>query len=267
VSAADVLDRFTWLKDSSFLYDGDTKVYLDPWGVPDGAPKADVIFVTHAHDDHFSAEDIERVRADHTRIVATADLAKELSGSIEIVSPGDALELAGISVDVVPAYNISPDRQNFHPKASGWVGYVLTLEGTRVYHSGDTDVIPEMEAIDCDIAFLPIGGTYTIPPRKRSTRFASSVRRSSSRCITASWQARPRTWSASRSSLPTSPYAASSRPTRSIRRSSWPGLALRHRASSIEGRGLRLTQELAVPARASRARRRAWRSGSGVRAR
>jgi L-ascorbate metabolism protein UlaG (beta-lactamase superfamily) len=162
VSGVDVLDRFTWLKNSSFLYDGDSKVYLDPWGVPDGAPQADVIFVTHAHDDHFSAEDIEKVRADHTRIATTADVAKELSGSIETVSPGDALELAGISVDVVPAYNSAPDRQNFHPKANNWVGYVFTLEGTRIYHSGDTDAIPEMEAIDCDIAFLPIGGTYTM---------------------------------------------------------------------------------------------------------
>ena len=157
-----VLDRFTWLKNSSFLYDGDTKVYLDPWGVPDGSPEADVILVTHAHDDHFSVRDIEKVRGDHTRIAATSDVAKELSGTIEIVSPGDALELGGISIDVVPAYNTAADRQNFHPKTSGWVGYVFTLQGTRIYHSGDTDAIPEMDAIDCDIAFLPIGGTYTM---------------------------------------------------------------------------------------------------------
>jgi L-ascorbate metabolism protein UlaG (beta-lactamase superfamily) len=160
--SVDLLDRFIWLKNSSFLYDGETKVYLDPWGVPDSAPKADVIFVTHAHADHFSVEDIEKILGDHTRIATTADVAKDLSGSVEIVSPGDALELAGISVEVVPAYNTAPDRQNFHPKSSGWVGYVFMLEGTRIYHSGDTDAIPEMEAIDCDIAFLPIGGTYTM---------------------------------------------------------------------------------------------------------
>jgi L-ascorbate metabolism protein UlaG (beta-lactamase superfamily) len=159
---AEVLDRFTWLKNSSFLFDGDIRVYLDPWGVPDGAPQADVIFITHSHDDHFSAEDIEKVRGDHTRIATTADVAQELSGSIEIVSPGDSLELAGIPVKVVPAYNTALDRQNFHPKRKGWVGYVFTLEGTRIYHSGDTDAIPEMEAIDCDIAFLPIGGTFTM---------------------------------------------------------------------------------------------------------
>ena len=158
----DVLDRFKWLKNSSFLYDGDIKVYLDPWGVPGGSPRADVIFVTHAHDDHFSVEDIEKVRQEHTRLATTADVAEELSGSVEIVTPGDALELAGISVDVVPAYNSAPDRQNFHPQAKGWVGYVFTLEGTRIYHAGDTDAIPEMEAIDCDIAFLPIGGTFTM---------------------------------------------------------------------------------------------------------
>jgi L-ascorbate metabolism protein UlaG (beta-lactamase superfamily) len=162
VSAVEVLDRFKWLKNSSFLYDGDIKIYLDPWGVPDGAPQADVVFVTHPHDDHFSAEDIEKVREEHTLVATTADVAKELSGSVEIVSPGDALELAGISVDVVSAYNSAPDRQNLHPRAKGWVGYVFTLEGARIYHAGDTDAIPEMEAIDCDIAFLPIGGTYTM---------------------------------------------------------------------------------------------------------
>ena len=159
---AEVLDRFTWLKNSSFLFDGDIRVYLDPWGVPDGAPQADVIFITHSHDDHFSAEDIEKVRGDHTRIATTADVAQELSGSIEIVSPGDSLELAGIPVNVMPAYNTAPDRQDFHPKRNGWVGYVFTLEETLIYHSGDTDAIPEMEAIDCDIAFLPIGGTFTM---------------------------------------------------------------------------------------------------------
>lgn len=158
----DVLQRFRWLKNSSFLYDGDTKIYIDPWGAPDGAPQADVIFVTHAHDDHFSPSDIAKVRGDNTQIATTADVAKELSGSIEIVAPGDAFEIAGISVDAVPAYNVASDRQGFHPKANGWVGYVLTLEGTRIYHAGDTDAIPEMEAIDCDIAFLPIGGTYTM---------------------------------------------------------------------------------------------------------
>ncbi len=168
-----MLERFRWLKNSSFLYDGGIKVYIDPWGVPDDAPRADAIFVTHAHADHFSAADIEKVRGNHTLIAATADVADELPGSVKIVSPGDAFELAGISVDAVPAYNVSPDRQNFHPKANGWVGYVMALEGIRIYHAGDTDEIPEMESIDCDAAFLPIGGTYTMTPEEAARAAAT----------------------------------------------------------------------------------------------
>jgi L-ascorbate metabolism protein UlaG (beta-lactamase superfamily) len=157
-----VLDRFRWLKNSSFLYDGDLKLYMDPWGVPDGAPEADLILVTHSHFDHFSVDDIAKVRGAGTAVVATSDVAAQLEGDVQVISPGDAFEAAGISIDAVAAYNQDPDRLNFHPQANGWVGYVFALEGTRCYHAGDTDSIPEMEQISCDVAFLPIGGTYTM---------------------------------------------------------------------------------------------------------
>lgn len=167
-----MLERFRWLKNSSWIYDGELKLYIDPWGVPAGAPTANLILVTHSHFDHFSAEDIAKVRGDATEIVATADVAGQLDGDVQVVSPGDAFEAAGISIDAVSAYNLDPDRLNFHPQSNGWVGYVFALEGTRIYHAGDTDSIPDMEQISCDIAFLPIGGTYTMTGEEASEAVA-----------------------------------------------------------------------------------------------
>lgn len=92
-------------------------------------------------------------------IYAPPDVVSQLATS---VTPGDAFEVVGLPVDAVPAYNRKAERRNFHPKGNGWVGYVIAIEGVRYYHAGDTDLIPEMERIDCDVAFLPIGGTYTM---------------------------------------------------------------------------------------------------------
>ena len=121
-----------------------------------------MIFITHAHDDHFSVDDIERVRKDGTRIVAPADVAREISGDVTPVTPGDSLDVAGVRAQTVPAYNIAEERLEMHPKSNGWVGYILTLEDHTYYHAGDTDHAPELSDVRADVAFLPIGGTYTM---------------------------------------------------------------------------------------------------------
>lgn len=95
-------------------------------------------------------------------IYAPPDVVSQLDRPATSVAPGDAFEVVGLPVDAVPAYNRKAERRNFHPKGNGWVGYVIAIEGVRYYHAGDTDLIPEMERIDCDVAFLPIGGTYTM---------------------------------------------------------------------------------------------------------
>jgi L-ascorbate metabolism protein UlaG (beta-lactamase superfamily) len=159
-----MLERFTWFKQSAYLWRGDgVNVYIDPWGVTQVEP-ADAIFITHAHFDHFQTEEIERLRKDGTKIVAPRDVARELSGDVTAVRPGDSLEVAGISVQAVPAYNILEERLENHPKANEWVGYVLTLGSNIYYHAGDTDHVPELNAVRADVAFLPIGGTYTMDP-------------------------------------------------------------------------------------------------------
>jgi len=161
-----MLDRFTWFKQSGYLWRGDPlSVYIDPWSVSGDVP-ADVVFITHAHFDHYSPEDIERIRKDGTKIVAPRDVARELTGDVTPVAPGDALEVAGIKVQAVPAYNAVERRRSFHPKANNWVGYVLTLGPHTYYHAGDTDHLPELEAVRSDVAFLPIGGYFTMSPRE-----------------------------------------------------------------------------------------------------
>jgi len=157
-----MLDRFTWFRQSAFLWRGDgLTIYIDPWGVTTD-DKADVLFITHAHYDHFSKDDIEKVRKQATRIFAPADVARELSGNVTPVKPGDSIDARGIKAQAVPAYNTAEERLDFHPKKNNWVGYILSLGNNTYYHAGDTDHAPELSRVRADVAFLPIGGTYTM---------------------------------------------------------------------------------------------------------
>jgi len=158
-----MIERFTWFKQSAYRWDGDgATVYIDPWGVPEGAPEADVIFITHAHDDHFQPEEIQRLAGKDTQIVAPRDIAAELSGNVQPVSPGDTVEAGGIKGQAVPAYNIAEERLEMHPKENGWVGYLLQLGDTTYYHAGDTDHLTDLETISPQVAFVPVGGTFTM---------------------------------------------------------------------------------------------------------
>jgi L-ascorbate metabolism protein UlaG (beta-lactamase superfamily) len=166
-----MLERFTWFWQSGYRWASDgLTVYIDPKNVPDDAEPGDVIFITHAHFDHYSPEDLERLRKEDTAVVAPADVAAELSGEITAVAPGDTVEVKGVKADVVPAYNIVEERLEAHPKEKGWVGYVLRLGEVTAYHAGDTDHLPELEAIKTRLAFLPIGsGGFTMDPHEAAT--------------------------------------------------------------------------------------------------
>jgi L-ascorbate metabolism protein UlaG (beta-lactamase superfamily) len=156
------IDRIHWLGHATFrIEDGATQIYIDPWKLPAGAPKADVILITHAHFDHFSAEDIARIEKPGTLFVAPADVAAKLTGKhVTSSSPGGRYSVGSLVVQAVAAYNTNKD---FHKKSESWVGYVVTLsDGMRVYHTGDSDVTPEMRAVQTDVALMPCGGTYTM---------------------------------------------------------------------------------------------------------
>ncbi|NLT72886.1 MAG: MBL fold metallo-hydrolase [Chloroflexi bacterium] len=150
----------TWLGHASFrLETSSTTVYFDPWQIK-GGPKADLILVTHEHHDHLSIEDIDRLSTSETEILCSPSCLEELAHRrARAVHPGERVHVAGIAVEVVPAYNT--DKPN-HPQSAGHVGYIVESDGRRIYHAGDTDVIPEMEQVRCDVALLPMGGTYTM---------------------------------------------------------------------------------------------------------
>jgi L-ascorbate metabolism protein UlaG (beta-lactamase superfamily) len=156
------VENIHWLGHATFrIEDGRTQLYFDPWKLPAGTPKADVILITHSHFDHFSAEDIAKIEQPGTTIVAAADVAAKLKGThVVAAAPGGTYTAGGLKVEAVPAYNTNKD---FHKKSENWVGYVVTLsDGTRVYHTGDSDVTPEMKAVKADVALMPCGGTYTM---------------------------------------------------------------------------------------------------------
>lgn len=152
-------ENIFWLGHDSFRLKGEKVVYIDPWKLAPGAEKADVILVTHDHYDHFSQNDIAKISKPDTVVVAPAAVAGKLGGKTVVVKPGDKINAAGIAVEVVPAYN--PNKQ-FHPKTAGYVGYIVTLSGKRIYHAGDSDLISEMAQVKADIALLPVSGTYVM---------------------------------------------------------------------------------------------------------
>jgi L-ascorbate metabolism protein UlaG (beta-lactamase superfamily) len=162
-----VLERFTWFRQASMRYAGDgLTIYIDPWGTSPDDPQADLILITHAHFDHLQPSEIERLSSPRTRLVAPRDVARDLSGDVTAVAPGESHEVAGVRFETVPAYNVVEERLDMHPKRNAWVGYVLELDGRRYYHAGDTDALPELEALSADVAMVPIGGTYTMDYRE-----------------------------------------------------------------------------------------------------
>jgi L-ascorbate metabolism protein UlaG (beta-lactamase superfamily) len=158
-----MLDRFTWFRQSAFRWrDDERTIYIDPWGTPADAPPADVIFITHAHFDHFRPDEIERLSTAATHVVAPHDVAGELPGMVTSVAPGERHEVVGVRFETVPAYNVREEALDFHPRENRWVGYLLELDGATYYHAGDTDHAPELSDVRADVAMLPVGGHFTL---------------------------------------------------------------------------------------------------------
>jgi L-ascorbate metabolism protein UlaG (beta-lactamase superfamily) len=165
-----LLDAVDWLGHSGFrIRAGKANVYIDPYRVAAAAPPADLILITHGHYDHFSPQDVERLTTSTTEVIAPAQVAEKIPGRVKQIRPGDELDpeqIRGISIRAVHAYNTSKrDKEGrpFHPREAGNVGYELNVRGERLYHAGDTDVIPEMDDVaGVDVALLPVSGTYVM---------------------------------------------------------------------------------------------------------
>lgn len=151
------------------IQSGRGTIYVDPFQMKAEPHDADYILITHDHYDHFSPEDIEKIADGNTILVIpekmkgqaeqTADYIKK----VYTVQPGKEYDVEGLKLETIPAYN---QLKPFHTKSAGWVGYILCPDDSRIYIAGDTDATKEAKQVKCDIAMVPIGGTYTMDAKK-----------------------------------------------------------------------------------------------------
>ncbi len=167
--------KIEWLGHASFRVTGkDVIIYLDPYILDDDPPKADIVLVSHDHFDHKDDENIRKISKEDTVVVGPESVTKGYENSVT-VKPGDEVEVKGVRIKVVPAYN--PEKP-FHPKEKGYVGFVFQVGSVKIYHPGDTEFIPEMESLageNIDVALLPIGGTYVMD-EEQAARAANLIR-------------------------------------------------------------------------------------------
>ncbi|MEK6933530.1 MAG: MBL fold metallo-hydrolase [Nanoarchaeota archaeon] len=147
------------------------KIAIDPFNISENIGKVDYILITHSHYDHCSIKDIEKLSQKGTGIVVPADAQSKITHvegvEMQVIEVGDEIDLTNnIKIESVPAYNVD---KNFHSKSEGWFGYILKIGNVVIYHSGDSDKIPEMQKItgygkhgNKFIVLLPVSGTYVM---------------------------------------------------------------------------------------------------------
>lgn len=153
---------------SSIKITSDKIIYFDPYKIEEEVHDADLIFITHDHYDHYDVESIKNIMKDTTKIIIPDKMAPTVlmtfnSKNVIGVLPNNNYELEGIPVETIPSYNTNKE---YHPKNNNWVGYILTLNDETIYVAGDTDITDENKQVKCDIALIPIGGTYTMTAKE-----------------------------------------------------------------------------------------------------
>ena len=152
-------------------------IYIDTFRIKEEYHDADIILITHDHYDHYSEEDIDKIKKENTIIVVPEQLLEKViklgfeKDTIMIVKPNEKYKVEGMQIETIPAYNVN---KPFHPKQNGWVGYILVIEGIRYYIAGDTDITQENQNVKCDVAFVPVGGTYTMDS-KEAVKLANHI--------------------------------------------------------------------------------------------
>lgn len=164
-----------WLGHASFLITyKEKKIFIDPFKIKDNiTDRADLILITHSHYDHCSPKDISKLLKEKTIIVCPADCNSKLNRiqrtlDIRIIEPNRKMNIEDVLVETIPAYNIN---KSFHKREYHWLGYIIKVGKVSIYHSGDTDLIPEMKELknkNIDIALLPVGGIYTMNSEEAS---------------------------------------------------------------------------------------------------
>ena len=160
-----MLENIEVLYHSSIRINKEKTIYIDPFKIDRNYNDADIVFITHDHYDHYSEEDIDKVINENTIIIIPEELLTKLlrkginKNAIITVEPNEKYMVQGIKFETIPAYNTN---KTFHPKENGWVGYIIIINGIRYYIAGDTDITEENKQVKCDVAFVPVGGTYTM---------------------------------------------------------------------------------------------------------
>lgn len=160
-----MLNNIEVLYHSSIRINKEKTIYIDPFKIDRNYNDADIIFITHDHYDHYSEEDIDKVINENTVIIIPEELLTKVlkkginKDAIVTVEPNKKYMVQGIKFETVPAYNTN---KTFHSKENGWVGYVIEINGIKYYIAGDTDITEENKKVKCDVAFVPVGGTYTM---------------------------------------------------------------------------------------------------------
>ena len=157
---------------SSIKINGEKVIYVDPYKIKEINKDADLIFITHEHYDHYSIEDINKIKKSNTRFIVPKSMKNRLI--IDGISENDIISVDvknkynvdDIEFETIPAYNIN---KSFHPKSNNWVGYIININNIKYYIAGDTDITDEAINVKCDIAFIPIGGTYTMDYKEAAT--------------------------------------------------------------------------------------------------
>jgi L-ascorbate metabolism protein UlaG (beta-lactamase superfamily) len=150
-------EHLSWFGQSAFrITTAGSRIFIDPFRVPSSAGPASLILVTHPHQDHYDKAAISGLRGRDTVVVLPMSCAGPGQRGI---APGQTETISGVKITGVPAYNVA---RRFHPKSGSWLGYVVEVDGVRIYHAGDTDPLPEMNGLRPDIALLPVGGMFTM---------------------------------------------------------------------------------------------------------
>ena len=160
-----MLENIEVLYHSSIKINKEKTIYIDPFKIDKDYNDADIVFITHDHFDHYSEEDIDKVINENTTIIIPEELLTKIlkkginKNAIITVEPNEKYVVQGIKFETIPAYNTN---KTFHPKENDWIGYIIMLDGIRYYIAGDTDITEENKKVKCDVAFVPVGGTYTM---------------------------------------------------------------------------------------------------------
>lgn len=165
------MGNIKWFGHASFQFtdqNGNKIYYVDPFDLKGtNYEPADLIFITHAHPDHCSFEDVKKILKEDTVLIAPPDCLTmiDVQNQKNSVEPNKSYEIKGFKFSTIPAYNDRPGREEKHPRRNNWVGYIFELNGIKIYHAGDTDFTEEMKKLkdlNLDVAMMPIGGNFTM---------------------------------------------------------------------------------------------------------